>query len=112
MTNQIDRNDVTPRMSKIVRHAGVIYLCGETAKGAATSDIKQQTRATLARVDALVVKAGSDRSRILYALSCAFLSSRSHSSEFARLPQTAESIQAVAGMPPDAADEDEDEGPA
>ncbi|WP_156393287.1 hypothetical protein [Burkholderia sp. Leaf177] len=48
MTNQIDRNDVKPRISKIVRHAGVIYICGQTAKGAATSDIQQQTRATLA----------------------------------------------------------------
>lgn len=68
MTDQINRDDMTPRMSKIVRHAGVIDLCGQTAKGSATPDIKQQTRETLARVDALVVKAGSDRSRILSTL--------------------------------------------
>lgn len=68
MTSKIERFEVTPRMSKIVRHAEIVYLCGQTAIGAQTPDIAQQTRETLARVDALLVKAGSDRSRILFAL--------------------------------------------
>jgi enamine deaminase RidA (YjgF/YER057c/UK114 family) len=68
MTTQIERIDVTPRMSKIVRHENTIYLCGQTAKGAAAGDIADQTREVLSRVDALLAKAGSERSRILTAM--------------------------------------------
>ncbi|RQZ24339.1 RidA family protein [Burkholderia sp. Bp9090] len=68
MTTQIERFDVTPRMSKIVRHENTIYLCGQTAKGAAAGSIADQTREVLSRVDALLAKAGSDRSRILTAM--------------------------------------------
>jgi enamine deaminase RidA (YjgF/YER057c/UK114 family) len=68
MTNQIERFEVTPRMSKIVRHANAVYLCGQTSKGAKVHDITQQTREALSRVDTLLVMAGSDRSLILSAL--------------------------------------------
>ena len=68
MSSLIERAGTTPRMSKIVRYAGIVYLCGQTAVGAAHSEIAEQTREVLARVDALLAEAGSSRSRILSAL--------------------------------------------
>ena len=55
------------RLSKIVRHGGLVYLCGQTAKGSASADagIAEQTAEVLSRVDALLAEAGSNRSRIL-----------------------------------------------
>ena len=67
MSATIDRLHTGPRMSKIVRHAGVAYLCGQTSSGTAIADVAAQTREVLARVDALLVEAGSDRSRLLAA---------------------------------------------
>lgn len=55
-------------MSKIVRHAGIVYLCGQTAVGTATPDIEAQTQETLSRVDTLLARAGTDRSMILAAV--------------------------------------------
>ena len=65
----IQRTHSNVRLSKIVRHAGRVYLCGQTAKGSASADagIAEQTAEVLARVDALLAEAGSDRSRILTA---------------------------------------------
>ncbi len=52
------------RMSKIVIHNNTIYLCGQVAKDANT-DIKEQTRTMLEKVDDLLEQAGSDRKHIL-----------------------------------------------
>ena len=60
----ITRTDSTPRMSRIVEHNGTIYLCGQTAKDAIT-DIKEQTKTTLEKVEELLDKAGSDKKNIL-----------------------------------------------
>jgi enamine deaminase RidA (YjgF/YER057c/UK114 family) len=60
----IKRIDSTPRMSRIVEHGNTIYLCGQTAKDAAT-DIKEQTLTTLEKVEELLEKAGSDKKHIL-----------------------------------------------
>lgn len=70
MATDIQRHHTNARMSKIVRHQGLAYLCGQTAVGSAHADgdITAQTHETLARVDALLAEAGSDRSRILSAL--------------------------------------------
>ncbi|SDV48030.1 RidA family protein [Chitinasiproducens palmae] len=68
MSTAIERIGTTPRMSKIVRHAGIVYLCGQTAVGASTPDIAAQTTEALARVDALLTEAGSSRARILSAI--------------------------------------------
>ncbi len=54
------------RMSKIVIHNDTIYLCGQVAEDA-SADIKQQTQTMLAKVDDLLVQAGSDRKHILSA---------------------------------------------
>jgi len=63
----IQRSHSNARLSKIVRHGGLVFLCGQTANrsDAATGDIRVQTREVLSRIDALLAEAGSDRSRIL-----------------------------------------------
>lgn len=65
----IERLHTNSRMSKIVRHSGVAYLCGQTAKGSASAnaDVSEQTVEVLSRIDQLLAEAGSDRSRILSA---------------------------------------------
>ena len=68
MSMQIERFHTGPRMSKIVRHAGLVYLCGQTSSGRPDAqDIESQTREMLARADALLTEAGSSRERILAA---------------------------------------------
>ena len=57
----IQRIDVGPRMSEASIHNGVVYLAGQVAAGAAT-DIGGQTREVLAAIDALLAKAGTDKS--------------------------------------------------
>lgn len=52
-------------MSKIVKHNGVAYLCGQVGAGDTVAD---QTADCLSRVDALLLEAGSDREHILQAI--------------------------------------------
>ena len=61
----IERIDTSQRMSKIVKHNGVAWLCGQVGEGAC---VAEQTRDCLARVDALLHKAGSSREQILQAV--------------------------------------------
>lgn len=61
----IERIDTATRMSKIVKHNGVAYLCGQVGDG---DSVAEQTRDCLSRVDALLEKAGSSRDRILQAI--------------------------------------------
>jgi enamine deaminase RidA (YjgF/YER057c/UK114 family) len=61
----IERIHVGRRMSKIVKHNGVAYLCGQVGDGA---DVAAQTRDCLARVDALLAEAGASRETILQAV--------------------------------------------
>jgi enamine deaminase RidA (YjgF/YER057c/UK114 family) len=67
MNTAIERIHSGPRMSKIVRHAGIVYLCGQTSSGSSADDAAAQTREVLSRVDALLTEAGSSRERILAA---------------------------------------------
>lgn len=67
MSSTIERRHTGTRMSKIVRHAGIVYLCGQTSSGSSAADAKAQTEEVLARVDALLAEAGSDRTRLLAA---------------------------------------------
>jgi enamine deaminase RidA (YjgF/YER057c/UK114 family) len=62
----LQRFDVGPRMSEMAVHNGTVYLAGQIADDA-TQDIQGQTRQVLAAVDALLARAGSDKSRILMA---------------------------------------------
>lgn len=60
----IKRLQSTDRMSRIVKHNGTIYLCGQTA-GDAAWDITEQTQRCLDKIDALLADANSDRDHLL-----------------------------------------------
>lgn len=62
----VQRIDVGARMSEAAIHNGTVYLAGQIAEDA-SQDIEGQTRQVLAAIDALLAKAGSDKSRILMA---------------------------------------------
>ncbi|WMC10507.1 RidA family protein [Oceanimonas pelagia] len=62
----IERQQIGQRMSRIVKHNGTIYLCGQVCKDA-TKDITEQTVTMLEKVDELLQEAGSDREHILSA---------------------------------------------
>ena len=62
----LQRYDVGARMSEMAVHNGVCYLAGQVAVGGAP-DIGAQTREVLAAVDALLAKAGTDKTKILRA---------------------------------------------
>ncbi|MFA3916199.1 RidA family protein [Ruegeria hyattellae] len=61
----IERKHTSARMSKIVAHSGVIYLCGQVGAGETVTD---QTSDCLSRIDALLEEAGSGREHILQAI--------------------------------------------
>ncbi len=60
----IKRMEIGTRMSEIAIHNGTVYLAGQVANDA-SADIQGQTAQVLAAVDALLARAGSDKSRIL-----------------------------------------------
>ncbi|MEW9613379.1 RidA family protein [Shinella sp. S4-D37] len=60
----IERLDIGTRMSKIVKHHGIVYLCGQVGEGETIAD---QTRTCLERVDSLLKRAGSSRCHLLQA---------------------------------------------
>ena len=62
----IQRFDTGPRMSEMTVHNGVAYLAGQGAEDDSL-DISGQTREVLAQIDALLARAGSDRSKLLRA---------------------------------------------
>ena len=62
----IQRFDVGPRMSEMAVHNGTVYLAGQVA-GDGSQDSTGQTQQVLAAIDALLGRAGSDKSRILRA---------------------------------------------
>ena len=62
----ITRMEQTRRMSRIVVHNDVVYLCGQVADSD-QDPIGRQTETMLAKVDALLEQAGSSREHILSA---------------------------------------------
>ena len=54
-----------PTISQFVVHAGVVHLLGVT--GRPSGDVRTQTREVLQRIDALLDRAGTDRSKLLTA---------------------------------------------
>lgn len=61
----IERLHTVERMSKIVKHNGTIYLCGQVGAG---ETVAEQTTDCLSRVDALLADAGTDKEHILQAI--------------------------------------------
>lgn len=62
----IHRSGTNARLSKLVVHGGIAYLAGQVADDL-DADTEQQTRETLAKIDALLAEAGTDKTRILSA---------------------------------------------
>lgn len=60
----VQRLDVGARMSEAAIHNGTVYLAGQIAEDG-TQDMAGQTRQVLAAIDALLARAGSDKSKIL-----------------------------------------------
>ncbi|WP_028879647.1 RidA family protein [Terasakiella pusilla] len=61
----IERFHTTERRSKIVKHNGVVYLCGQVGEG---ETITEQTEECIRRIEALLEEAGSSPDRILQAV--------------------------------------------
>ena len=62
----VQRHNVGKRLSEIVVHNGVAYLAGEVPDDG-TKDITGQTEEVLAKIDKLLAKVGSDKTKILSA---------------------------------------------
>jgi len=63
----IERIKVGPRMSQAVIHGDQVYLAGQVADDP-NADVAGQTRQILAKIDALLAEAGSDKSKLLSAI--------------------------------------------
>src|SRR6478752_6449969 len=63
----INRIDVGPRLSKVVIHGDTVYLAGLTADKTMGQSVGKQTEEILAAIDALLAKAGTDKSKLLQA---------------------------------------------
>ncbi len=61
----IERMETATRMSKIVKHNGTLYLCGQVGEG---TSVTEQTAECLHRIDTLLQQAGSSKERILQAI--------------------------------------------
>lgn len=61
----ITRFDPGPRMSDAVIHGNTVYLSGQV--GEPGYGVADQTRQTLAEIEAVLAKVGSDKSKILMA---------------------------------------------
>ncbi|RYU65788.1 RidA family protein [Aliivibrio finisterrensis] len=62
----IERQETKQRMSRIVKHNGTVYLCGQVCADA-TKGIAEQTQTMLDKVDLLLDQAGSSREHMLSA---------------------------------------------
>ena len=60
----LQRYDVGTRLSEMAVHHGVCYLAGQVAADG-TQDISGQTRQVLGAIDALLLRAGTDKTKIL-----------------------------------------------
>jgi enamine deaminase RidA (YjgF/YER057c/UK114 family) len=64
---EIVRQEIKPTMSHVVEHNGVVYLAGMMADDHSASTTVQ-TEQVLAKIDALLAMAGTDKSRLLTAM--------------------------------------------
>ncbi len=62
----IERLETKQRMSRIVKHNGTIYLCGQVAADA-SKDITEQTQTMLDKVETLLEQSGSSKEHVLSA---------------------------------------------
>ena len=62
----IERLETKARMSRIVKHNGTVYLCGQVCADA-SKGISEQTQTMLNKVEALLLAAGSSKKHMLSA---------------------------------------------
>ena len=62
----IQRHDVGPRLSQAVLHGNTVYLAGQVATDT-SADTKGQTEQILKKIDALLERVGSNKSKLLSA---------------------------------------------
>ena len=60
----IERFRTKTRSSPVLRHNGVVYLTGQVGEG---DTVTEQTHSCLARIDALLAEAGTDKRHLLQA---------------------------------------------
>ena len=63
----VQRFDSGPRLSRVVVHGDTVYLAGLTADKTAGQSVAAQTQEILTAIDALLAKAGTDKSKLLQA---------------------------------------------
>ncbi len=63
----ITRIEVGPRMSQAVVHGNTVYLAGQVASKPEGASVGEQTAQILGQIDALLAKAGSDKTKLLSA---------------------------------------------
>ena len=63
----IQRFETGARLSRVVVHGDTVYVAGLTADKAAGGGVGKQTEEILAAIDALLAKAGTDKSKLLQA---------------------------------------------
>jgi enamine deaminase RidA (YjgF/YER057c/UK114 family) len=64
---KIERHEVGPRMSKCVVHGDTVYLAGIVADNPKGKSTTEQTQDIVRQIDALLAKAGTDKTRLLSA---------------------------------------------
>ncbi len=62
----IKRHQAGPRMSGAVEYNNTVYLAGQVAEDP-SKGVGEQTKSVLARIDALLAMAGTDKSKLLSA---------------------------------------------
>lgn len=62
--SDIQRIDSNERLSRIVKHNGVVHVAGVTSSDR-TEDVGVQTADVLKKIDAYLAQAGTDKSRLL-----------------------------------------------
>ena len=64
--SDIIRHDTSARMSQVVIHGNTVYLAGQV--GTQNMSVADQTKEILGKIDALLAKAGTDKTRLLQAV--------------------------------------------
>jgi enamine deaminase RidA (YjgF/YER057c/UK114 family) len=62
----IERHEISGHLSKAVEHNGTVYVAGTTAENKSVG-MKQQTEEVLKKIDGLLAKAGTHKSKLLSA---------------------------------------------
>ncbi len=63
----IERYRSGEKLSRIVTHNGMVYLCGQVANSY-DGDLEEQTRQVLARIDDHLAEVGSDKTKMLHVM--------------------------------------------